>query len=156
MRIMRLLRFKCVFMKSVRFGEKSHCISKHACVFLKRCFFFIPLVVNNNNIIEIKEAYACLHIVITLSNSLGKSLPSLRPSRLLMNCWQDIFFPIFCNTITQYHVTTIMTYMSVSIILSMTETTDPLLSYPSKLLPSKTRVYRLIEYYSSNKGRNAL
>ncbi len=77
-------------MKSVRFGEKSHSISKHASVFLKPCFFFILLLVNNNaNITEIKEANTCLLCfqIITLSNSLGKSLPSLRPSRLLMNCW---------------------------------------------------------------------
>lgn len=31
----------------------------------------------------------------TFKRSLGKSLPLLRPSRLLMNCWQDIFFPMF-------------------------------------------------------------
>lgn len=33
----------------------------------------------------------------TFRSSLGKSLPLLRPSRLLINCWQDIFFPMFCR-----------------------------------------------------------
>lgn len=32
---------------------------------------------------------------VTFRRSLGKSLPLLRPSRLLINCWQDIFFPMF-------------------------------------------------------------
>lgn len=41
--------------------------------------------------------------------------------------------------------------MLISIIISLMETTDPLLSYPSKLLPFKTNVYRLTEYYSSNR-----
>lgn len=33
----------------------------------------------------------------TFSRSLAKSWPSFRWSKLAMNCWQDIFLPMFCN-----------------------------------------------------------
>lgn len=33
----------------------------------------------------------------TLSSSLGKFPPSLRPFRLVMNSWQLMLFPMFCG-----------------------------------------------------------
>lgn len=33
----------------------------------------------------------------TFSRSLAKSWPSFSWSKLAMNCWQDIFLPMFCN-----------------------------------------------------------
>ena len=35
--------------------------------------------------------------IITFNNSLGKSFPLFRPSRLPINCVQDIFLPMFCG-----------------------------------------------------------
>ncbi len=46
--------------------------------------------------------------------------------------------------------------MPIRLIISLTETTDPRLSDPSRLLPSKTNVYRLMEYYSSNRGKECI
>lgn len=35
--------------------------------------------------------------IYTFSRSLAKSCPSFSWSKLAMNCWQDIFLPMFCN-----------------------------------------------------------
>lgn len=71
---------------------QEYLISCGACKYI-----FYGLTLWNNSICNMQcvNVCECLKPLQTFRRSFGKSWPSFRPSKLLMNCMQDILFPMF-------------------------------------------------------------
>ena len=80
---------------------------------------------------------------LTFNMSLGKSRPSLSPSRFTMNCVQDILFPTFCRrTVRHAQNPDLSDYTAAAIYKTQSKNTDgrQTLKYPRKRVTTTERL----------------